>query len=956
MSNPLRVTARRGGLLAICVTALVSTTGYAVEEEIIVTGSRITRSDLTAMSPIAVLDEKQIELSNATNIENFLRNVPQFAQAIGSSTNNGNGGVSTVDLRQLGEARTLVLVNGKRFVPYDYQGFVDLSMIPTSLIERVEVITGGASAVYGSDAVAGVVNLIMKDDFEGLEVDGSYGNTTEGDGKTYDFSVTAGGNFAGDRGNMVLNIGYTNQEAIFQGDRPYGFEALRASNLTPRGSFTTPASTIFYQELDDSGVGLDGSGCAQFDTSGTPVLCENTFNFNPYNLYQVPQKKWTATVLGTYDINEDVEFFVRGSFANNRVDTIIAPTGTFFEPFQINIDNPLLSPDMQTLLTLIDADEGDDDGIANVALGRRLVELGTRDSLYENTAYQFVGGLRGSFLENQNWEVFGQYGRTSRTQNFLNDNNKTLVQQSLLSDDGVTCRAPAAANCVPANYFGEGNLVPAVANFIRLNLIETNKTDQLIAGGSLNGALPFELPTGAGAVKYAAGVEFRREKGNNKPDDNYEKGIAPGFGSSSPVNAEIEIQEVFAELLVPIVADAPFAKSINFETGIRKARYDNTVHTAAGTSSSDFDNTSYKFGADWSPVEDLRFNVMFQRAVRAPNMSEIGLPKTPSTGDLSNDPCDNDFPVGEDPADDAALNALCEATGVPAGQVGGFTSIIAGQIGNFLGGNPDLKPEEADTWTYGVLWNPSFLEGLSVKVDYYDIQIDNAITQLLEQDIVDACYFTEQDASAPFCQRITRSPLTGSLNAGSTVGVFRDYVNSASETATGVDFDIRYAFEIGNAGSIDLGLAATYVLERKSKPAEFLAEYDCAGLVGNTCLRPTPEWSFVQTTQWTKGPATVQLLWRYIDSVTQDTVAFGDADASDFAVPTIPSQSFFDLTGAYDFNDNWTLRAGISNLFDRDPPIVGNDYGGTAENSGNTYPATYPSIGRGYFLGVNAKF
>jgi outer membrane receptor protein involved in Fe transport len=290
------------------------------------------------------------------------------------------------------------------------------------------------------------------------------------------------------------------------------------------------------------------------------------------------------------------------------------------------------------------------------------------------------------------------------------------------------------------------------------------------------------------------------------------------------------------------------------------------------------------------------------------------------------------------------------------GQVGNFTSIIAGQIGNFVGGNPNLEPEEADTLTFGVLWNPSFLDGLSVKVDYYDIQIDNAITQLVEQDIVNGCYVGNTDSNSTFCQLITRSTLTGSLNAGSTVGVERAIINSASETATGIDFDIGYAFETSGAGSFDLGLAATYVLERKSQPASFLDEYDCAGLVGNTCLRPTPEWNLIGTVQWTMGPGTVQLLWHYIDSITQDTVAFGDAPASDFAVPTIPSQSFFDLTGAYDFNDTWTLRAGISNLLDRDPPIVGNDYGGTAENSGNTYPATYPSIGRGYFLGVNAKF
>jgi outer membrane receptor protein involved in Fe transport len=920
-------------------------------DEIIITGSRIARPEETAMSPFAVIGEEQISLSNPTNIENFLRTSPQFAQALGSNTNNGNEGSATIDLRNLGEERTLVLVNGKRFIPYDYQGFVDLSMIPVSLIDRVEIITGGASAVYGSEAVAGVVNFILKDDFEGLEVGGGYSVTEEGDGDIYDVNITAGGNFAGGKGNLVFNVGYTKQDPISQGDRPYSAFALRSSNLTPRGSFTTPFSTIFYPELDDSGLGLDESGCAQFADDSTPVLCENTFNFNPFNLYQVPQRKWVATALGKYEINDDLEFFVRGSFANNRTDTVIAPTGTFFEPFQINVNNPLLPQATRDLLQLIEDDEDDGDGLANVLLGRRLTEVGPRISLYENTAYQFVTGLRGTVLDDQNWETFVQYGRTSRNQNFLNDNNKDLVQETLLSDDGVTCRAPASAGCIPGNYFGSGNLDPAVSNFIRLNLNEINKTDQLIFGGSLAGDLPLTIPTANRAIGYAAGVEFRREKGNNRPDDNYIRGIAPGFGASSPVDAEIEVKEVFAEVLVPLVADAPFANAINFETGIRYAKYDNQVNFATGTVENTFYNTSYKFGVDWSPIEDLTFNVMFQRAVRAPNMSEIGLPKTSGTGDLTDDPCDND-----DPPIDPDLIQLCEDTGVPVGNVGAFTSIIAGQIGNFSGGNPNLDPEEADTWTAGVAWQPSFYDGLYFSVDYYDIEIEDAIIALLEQDIVNACYFFERSASGTFCQLIERSPLTGGLQGGSTVGVFRSYTNSSVEAASGIDFDFRLGFDFDGGNALDFQMLANYVIERVSKPADFLDEYDCAGLVGNTCLRPTPEWTINFISTWTTGPAKLQLLVRYLDSITQDATVIGDDSPSDYAVPTIASQTFVDLTGQYDVGDNITIRGGITNLFDRDPPIVGNDYGGTAENSGNTFPATYPSVGRGYYLGATAKF
>lgn len=948
-------------------------------DEIIVTGSRIARPELTAMSPFAVIGEEQIALSNTTNIENFLRTKPQFAQALGSSSNNGNEGTATVDLRNLGEERTLVLVNGKRFVPYDYQGYVDLQMIPPSLIERVEVITGGASAVYGADAVAGVVNFILKDKFEGLEIDGGYSVTEENDGEIYDFSVTAGGNFAGGRGNIVFNVGYTNQDEISQGDRPYGFEALGSDDLSPSGSQTNEGGTAFYSSF----FGDPFEGGITFDPAGDPLPSGATFNFNPYNLYQVPQQKWTATALGSYEINDDTEFFVRGSFANNRTTVIIAPTGTFFFPFQINVadvadgGNPFLSDDTRALFQQIDANECDlpdtdpdtgeflgpcldfadtaGDGFIDVALGRRLVEFGGRTYNYENTAYQFVGGFKGTILEDQDWEVFAQYGRTNRSQYFINDINADRVQQSLLAVDdgegGVACSDPSNG-CIPGNWLGAGNLSQAAANWTKLAVSEVNKTDQFVIGGSLSGNVPFTVPTAADAVGYAVGVEYRHDQGENRPDEVYISGISPGYGSSSPVDAEIEIQEVFAELLVPLVADMAFAESINFETGIRYGKYDNKViDVLAGTSQENtFYNTSYKFGVDWSPIDELRFNVMYQRAVRAPTLREIGLPKTPSTGDLTDDPCDNEGGVPP------GLAPLCEATGVPPGLTGTFTSIVAGQINNFLGGNPNLDPEEADTWTYGLDWNPSFLEGLSISVDYYDIEIEDAIVELTEQDIVDACYFYEQNAAGTFCSLISRNPINGALIGGTETGVFRSLANVAQESATGVDFDIRYVFDLGSNGSLDIGWAATYVIDRKTQPAEFIDEYDCTGLVGNTCLRPTPEWTFVQSTTWTVGPATVQLLWRYIDSITHDTIGLGTGSPSDFAVPTIASQSYFDLTGAYDVNETWTVRAGITNLFDRDPPIVGNDYGGTTENSGNTYPATYPSVGRGFYLGANAKF
>ena len=308
-------------------------------EEIVVTGSRIVRSDLTANSPIAIFDAEQLQLQATTNVEEFLRDMPQFVAGVGSNSNNGNDGSATVDLRNLGEERTLVLVDGKRFVPFDFQGYVDLGMIPASLIERVEVITGGASAVYGSDAVAGVVNFIMKKDFTGIEFDASYGISGENDSSRRDFALTLGGDIAGGRGNVVFNIGYTDQEALTQGDRDYSLFSLN-DLLQPGGSLTTPWGTIIG---NFPGVDTDGNGFIQFarDGSGDLVNTTENFNFNPFNLLQAPQEKWTGTVIADLDINENVRAYVRGSFANNQVNTVIAPSGTFFFPFVVNTEQPV---------------------------------------------------------------------------------------------------------------------------------------------------------------------------------------------------------------------------------------------------------------------------------------------------------------------------------------------------------------------------------------------------------------------------------------------------------------------------------------------------------------------------------------------------------------------------------------------------------------------------------------
>ena len=943
-----------GCLLGAVAPAYAQTSADTNIEELLVTGSRIKRPDLTSNSAIAIVDAADLRMTNTINPEAYLRDDPRFVAAVGGNTNNGNDGAATVDLRNLGEERTLILVDGKRFTPYDYQGFVDLSMIPTALIERVEVVTGGASAVYGSDAIGGVVNFVMKKNFSGVEFDVATSSSFESDAKRDDFSLTFGGDLAEGKGNIVASLSYSKQDALYQGDRKYSEYSLD-NMLEAGGSPTHPNGTI-YTTVDIPAFGVGTDSPVQFDDNGNLTDDVQLFNFNPYNLLVAPQEKYTATVIGDYDITDTTEFFSRFSFANNRVNTIIAPTGTFFFPYSLNIDNPFLSAQDQAIFAGLDAAEegtAQNDGVVDILFGRRLSELGTRDSLYENTTMQFVAGLRGTLFDNYDWEVFAQKGRTSRAQNFLNDvdYNKSFQGMQAVKDPDtgeIVCMDPSGG-CVPINYFGPNTITPEMANYIRFNLNENNKTDQVVAGASISGPVGLTIPSATNPIEFAAGFEYREETAENLPDQNLVTANSVGFGGSSPVDASFNASEFFAEVRVPLVEDVSFAKTIALEAAVRFADYENQV-VIGDTSTNSFDNTSYKFGGEWAINDSVRFRSLFQHAVRAPNLAEIGLPRTSSTGDLNIDYC-----AEPEALNDPSLVTLCEQTGVPVGKVGNFNSIAAGQTNNYLGGNPELTPEEADTLTVGVVYNSETLP-FTFSVDYYDIEIENVILTLSEQNIMDGCYLLDKDPNGAFCSRMNRSPLTGTLLSGAETGIDASKINAGIRSTKGVDITLDYGFDLSSAGILDYSLNAVYVMENVQQDADLFPSVDCVGLVGKTCVRPDPEWRLVQTLTWSMEALTLSLRWQYIDDLTQDAIALGAADASEYAMPTISSFNYFDLFASYALTDQVELRAGINNLMDEEPPIVGNEYGGTAENSGNTFPATYDPVGRSGFIGVNMHF
>ena len=625
---------------------------------------------------------------------------------------------------------------------------------------------------------------------------------------------------------------------------------------------------------------------------------------------------------------------------------MIAPSGTFFFSFNVPYAaNPggFLGPTAIARLAANDAMETGataNNGIAEgLLIGRRTVEIGPRISQYENTAFQVVTGLEGELKNDWSWETFAQFGQTSRSQGFINDLNATNVQAGING-----CPTGSPAGCVPVNLYGLNTITPAMANFIRLNLSETNRTDQFIVGGSLSGELEaIKLPGASSGLAFATGIEYREESALNSPDQNYASGNSIGFGSSSPVDTEFDVIEYYAEAILPIVEDSPFAESIVLEGGLRFSDYDYRINQVENV----FDTTTWKLQLGWAFNEQVKMRGGFNRAVRTPSIQEAGLPLTPSTGDLSTDPCEGTNPVGN-----AALTQLCIDTGVPAAQIGNVTSIISGQVNNFIGGNANLEPEEADTYTLGFVLTP---EGspFTFTIDYYDITVDNAIVQLAEQDVVDGCYTFEQDASGRFCNLISRNSL-GGLIGPTTVGVNVRVQNSAVLEQRGIDFGANYRMDT-SIGEFAFNLNGNYLIDNKQQSADFTPLNDCVGLVGNTCQDPDHEWRFIQTTNWSNGPWDVQLRWQFVDGVTNDSVVLSGAPRSNFARPEIDSEHYFDLTARYQISERFQLRAGILNMFDTEPPIVGNDYGGTLQNSGNTYPATYDPLGRRYFFGIRAS-
>jgi len=917
------------------ITPATETSADAGDNVIIVTGSRIVRPDLVASSPVAVVSAEAIKQNNTVTVEQILATNPQFTAAFGSASNNPGDGSATVDLRGLDQKRTLVLVDSKRAPTYDTQGAVDVNSIPTALIKRVDVLTGGASAVYGSDAVAGVVNFVLDDRFEGIRADGSSQITGRGDGGLYDLSLT-GGVALGDRGNLVVSGGYSKRNGVKFGARKRNSVALDSSDLVSSGGSSNGVPTIFDLANGDQ-VQITPSGVLTDPNDIT------LYNFTPVNYAQLPFERYNVMALARYDLTDNIEFYGRANYSHISVTQTLAPTATAGFTFNIDPSNPFLTDSERdvffgpgaSIIGLGDVDPDDPSsrvGNSTIGIRRRMVETGGRIEINKTRNMQFVGGLRGDVGETMHWDVFAQYGQSKKSRDFLNDLSYTALIQALdvvNGPNGPQCFDPSGG-CVPLNVFNAGTIPQDQLAFVLRNGREDTKITQFIAGGGLSGDLGFlKSPWAEKPAAFSVGVEYRRERGVTLVDDAYGSGDLIYYGQGQNITGKYDVKEVYAELKIPIVQDKPLIYALNLEIGGRYSDY-STVGSVY----------TYKAGGDWSPAEGFRLRGIYQRAVRAPNLYELYSPVVAGTGSLSNDPCAG-------PNVPANIAPICIAQGAPS--VGGIPQPISGQINVFTGGNPNLSEEKSDTYTLGFVINPPNMRRLSISVDYFNITIKGAIDETPPFITIDQCYNVSQDINSAACQGIVRNTLTGSLSGNTEFGVASVLGNIAAIKTDGVDVTASYFG--GEPGGFTWGISAagTYTRNYKKTADPTAAAVQCAGRFGSACnLEPIPKWKHVASLNLGWKGVNFVTRWRYFGTVKQDI-------GTDILKSKIGAYNYFDETVSFEVNDNFTLRAGVQNVFDKKSPIVGDTVGADA-NGGSTFPNTYDVMGRTFFAGASVKF
>lgn len=994
-------------------------------DEVIVTGSRIASPNATSTSPIQVVTRQDIQVSGKTDITDIISQLPQnFTNDLGQDLGNRTpglssaGGVATADLRGLGPQRTLVLVNGRRLgigSPYTFiqAPAPDLDQIPSALVERVEVLTGGASATYGSDAVAGVINFIMKKNFEGIQIDANYGSNwhenhnayarqaqldadytplkgTSIDGKTMSINFTAGTSVADGKGNITAYFGYMNTDPVRSSDRDFGGCQLNPSGDLTAGVCAGSSNSNYWSPQEGPNAfnvySVLGHDFIDFDSA--PTNPPAFFNSQKYIYMQRGDERYTAGFMGHLDMSDNFQVYTEFGYMNDRSHQEVAPAAAFRDSnpndpisgnYNVNCSNPLMS--QQQALTLctqaqIDADaaaiaSGGAPVTVNVSIGRRNVEGGGRSSDYEHSNYRAVLGGKGNLSEAWNYDAYAQYYYTT----FFTTNDKymnfTAIDQALLvrNDANGNPVCLSGGRCVPWNIFQDGGVTDDQLNFLYLAGTGYGTTTLKTLHGEVSGQLGdygVKLPTASDGVAVNVGFEHRNEHVKFTPDAGLASGQLSGFGSAAvPIDNSVSVSEGFMELRVPLVQDKPGFKDLVFDTGYRLSDYSSTGRV-----------NTYKFETQYAPVSSFRFRGSFQHAVRSPTVVELFNGALVGLAQLGDDPCSSPDQIEHA----AATLEQCLRT-VPANEQAAFTArygngsttnfipkSILGQLSQLTGGNPDLKNETATSYTVGFNITPEAVPNLNASIDYYQIKIEDVVGVIAANVALNTCL----DSGDPtYCSLIVRQHTTGGLTGNNIAAggyIVQQNLNVAQAEISGIDLQGGYRLTLpGDAGSLSFAMNGAYLMSTKTTPLPGAHTYDCAGLYGNTCGTVNPRWRHNMRTTWsTPWNFDVAMTWRFIGKVSLDnnssdpTLGGAEHTDPDTGLPqfkafgaTFPTFSYFDLAGTWNATDDVQVRLGINNILDKDPPL------GTVEVVGggaaNTY-STYDIMGRQMFLSLTAKF
>lgn len=974
--------------------ALVGTQAQAQQsadadlQEIVVTGSRIKSPNATSDSPVLTVGNQELKFQGTTNVEQLLNHLPGITASQGSTVSNGSDGTAGADLRGLGRTRTLVLIDGKRVGPGDPGSAsgsgADLNFIPAALVEGIDVLTGGASAIYGSDAVAGVVNFKIRRDLEGVMFDyqfnvaqhdqgnnyaqgmlknAPYKTTMPGsqfDGFVRDATMAIGVNAPNNKGNITVYAEVRNTDPVLSSTRDWSScpaQAIRGGGaagtlnaLQCQGSGTGAYGNFTTNAGENLALNPDGSG------SFVPFTTGLKYNFSPTNYLQRQDERYSGGAFAHYEVSKHLDVYTDVMFMRDHTVAQIAPSGLFIGggptgTLQVPCNYQYLSAaEVSSICQDVNGNpmsvyqaDGVTPNIAtlNTMPGLRFASLPRQDDI-THTDFRILTGARGDIDGNWSYDASGSYYESIYSEHYNNDVSFTRVQDSLLG-----CKS-GNPGCVPIDIFHYGNLTPAMLKYVAVPGEKTGNTQEIVVDGNISGNLaPYggTSPFATNPIATNFGIQYRRDSLSLVPDAEFQSGDLMGQGASTPqIGGGIGVVEEYAEIKVPLVEDKPFVKSFSLDGAFRHSDY--SIDDSDGGSSTN----AWKLGVDYAPVDDVRFRGGYNRAARAPSIYELVFPTSLGNDSGYTDPC-----AGANPT---ASLAQCQLTGVKASQYGKIQDCPANQCEAQSGGNLALKPEVADTWTWGTVFTPTFLPGFTTSIDYWDVNVSNYITSLTGPNILNGC----MSGTAAMCDLIHRNSVTGVI-FGSAGYLQETTTNIGSLHRRGLDFAVNYTkdladFGLDHAGSLTADFNGTYLIGAVTTTTE---AYDCAGLYGSVCGAPAPTWRHNLRLTWSSPwQADFSVFWRHIGGVGLDTntsnpvLSNGVIDNID---GKIGSYDYIDLATSVSLYDHYRINFGVNNITDKDPPVISqgavpNGWG----SNGNTWSGTYDVLGRTFFLNLHAEY